>query len=58
MVLFVSLYASLYKKYFGGITAKIIKGMGVVRQIEGVKTDKRDRPVSEVRIESMSVHQE
>lgn len=37
-------------------TGRVTKGMGVVRQIEAVKTDKQDQPVEAVRIESVSVH--
>lgn len=40
------------------IFGKVINGMGVVRQIENAKTDKRDRPLSAIRIESVSVHAE
>lgn len=39
-------------------TGRVIKGMEVVRQIENVKTDKRDRPLTTIRIESVSVHAE
>lgn len=37
-------------------TGKVIKGLGVVRQIESAKTDKHDRPLQSIRIESVSVH--
>lgn len=33
-----------------------MKGMDVVREIEGTKTDKRDRPLSEISIVSVSIH--
>jgi peptidyl-prolyl cis-trans isomerase B (cyclophilin B) len=32
------------------VFGKVIKGMDVVRKIEGVKTDSRDKPVDEVKI--------
>lgn len=35
---------------------KVTKGMGVIRQIEGAKTNKFDRPLDVMTIESVSVH--
>lgn len=40
------------------IFGKVLKGMGVVRQIENEKVDRHDRPLTAVRIESVSVHLE
>eukprot|EP00178_Gracilaria_changii_P013439 TRINITY_DN37_c0_g1_i4.p1 TRINITY_DN37_c0_g1~~TRINITY_DN37_c0_g1_i4.p1 ORF type:complete len:664 (+),score=100.60 TRINITY_DN37_c0_g1_i4:52-1992(+) len=40
------------------VFGKVTKGMTVVKQIEAVKTDKHDKPVDEIRIESISVHSE
>jgi len=37
------------------IFGKVVGGMDVVHQIERVKTDKRDRPVSDVKIVSISI---
>lgn len=38
------------------IFGKVTKGIAVVKQIEGVHTDKEDRPTDAVTIESVSVH--
>lgn len=37
------------------IFGRVVKGMGVVQQIEGVKVDKNDRPLDDIRILSTSV---
>ena len=37
-------------------TGKVVKGLGVVKQIESAKTDKHDRPGQEIRVESVSIH--
>lgn len=37
-------------------TGKVVNGMGIARQIESAKTDKKDRPIDPIRIESVSVH--
>lgn len=48
----------LYMTLLWASTGRVIKGMGVVGEIENAKTDKRDHPLTSIRIESVSVHAE
>jgi hypothetical protein len=38
-----------------GRAGRVVKGMGVVQQIESAKVDKRDKPLVDIRIVSLSM---